>query len=49
VLHLLPEADSVLEEAKGLARDMAAARLAPLTRKQAGRLVTLLGRFVTAA
>ena len=49
VLHLLPEARSVLDQAKDIATDMLDVRLEPLTRKQVDRLVTLLGRFITTA
>jgi DNA-binding MarR family transcriptional regulator len=48
-LHLLPEAESVLTEAQAISREMVAVRLAPLTKKQAGRLTTLLARFITTA
>ncbi|MDQ4054379.1 MAG: MarR family transcriptional regulator [Actinomycetota bacterium] len=49
VLHLLPEAQAVLDQAQEIATGMLDIRLKPLTRKQVDRLVTLLGRFITTA
>lgn len=49
VLHLLPEALPVWDRAQELSADVVGVRLAPLTKKQAGRLVELLVRFITTA
>jgi DNA-binding MarR family transcriptional regulator len=49
VLHLLPDADEVLDRAEAIARDTLEVRLAPLTKRQSERLVALLLRFITAA
>jgi DNA-binding MarR family transcriptional regulator len=48
VLHLLPEAHQVLEQATRLAHSTIAERLGGLDARQARRLVLLLRRFVTA-
>ena len=49
VLHLLPEARPVLERAQKLSVEMVGVRLGTLTKKQSGRLVELLVRFITTA
>ncbi len=48
VLHLLPDAERVLAQATEIAGPLVGNRLAPLNKKQTGRLVALLVRLVTA-
>ena len=47
MLHLLPEATEVLEQARSAAEEMLAQRLGNLDVRQIKRLVLLLQRFVT--
>ena len=47
VLHLLPKAPEVLEQARSTAEEMLAQRLANLEARQTKRLVLLLQRFIT--
>ena len=49
MLHLLPEADRVLAQARKIAAPLVGNRLHPLNKKQTDRLVVLLVRLVTAA
>jgi DNA-binding MarR family transcriptional regulator len=49
VLHPLPAAEEVLEQAGATARELMGVRLAPLSKQQTRRLVELLVRFITVA
>jgi DNA-binding MarR family transcriptional regulator len=49
VLHLLPEAEAIQEQARRLAVEAVDGRFEALTKKQRARLIALLVRFITTA